>query len=84
MYTQGRDLIVSYFAFWLAGAEGERDGKKVGEREGEKERERKREREAAGNDQYYDNSSLSRFILPRPPPLPPSTLLVTYAERGTG
>lgn len=44
--------------------EGER------ERERETDRERERGRKAAGNDQYYDNSSLSRFILLRPPPLP--------------
>lgn len=41
---------------------------------------REEEREAAGNDQYYDNSSLSHFIRPRPPSLPPSTLLATLAR----
>lgn len=33
----------------------------------EREREIGRKREASGNDQYYDNSSLSRFILSHPP-----------------
>jgi len=40
-----------------------------------------RGRKAAGNDQYYDNSSLSRFILPRPPsPLSNLTSSLRIAE----
>lgn len=49
------------------------------------EMQRDAEREASGNDQYYDNSSLSRFILSRPPPLPlsihPSRHFCTEGEK---